>query len=138
MGVGVLDPALANRDQELSQLILSGNAGEPVVSVYFGFDEFNIRPSERPKLEELVAYLNDHLSVKIIAEGHTSWRGTEEYNLGLGDRRGNAVRNYLVNLGVEASRINVLSKGELDATQDVEKEDPRAVEDRRVDVILAQ
>lgn len=133
------DIALEPRDPALTDVMLqSGNGQSAFQSVYFGFDEFSIRATERAKLETVAAYLRNNVGSKVVAEGHTSWRGTEEYNLGLGDRRANAVKNYLINLGVSSIRIDVLSKGELDATTEVDKTDPRAIEDRRVDIFLIQ
>jgi peptidoglycan-associated lipoprotein len=111
----------------------------PFESIFFGFDEYTVRASERGKLERLSAYLRDNPSARLVAEGHTDWRGTEAYNMGLGDRRANAVKNYLVSgLNVNPSRVDVLSKGELEATAETGKQDAVAQQDRRVDIYIAQ
>lgn len=107
-------------------------------SIYFGFDEYNIRASERGKLTQVADHLNAHPGAKIIAEGHTDWFGTEQYNLGLSDRRATSVKDYLTQLGVSPSSIEILAMGKMHATQNVGKDDPAAVNERRVDVILAQ
>lgn len=104
--------------------------------VFFGFDEFFIAPAERPKLEAAADYLRANPRKRAICVGHTDWYGTVEYNVGLGDRRANAAKNFLVQLGIPANRIDTFSKGKLDATEGVEKFDPIAVRDRRVDVVI--
>lgn len=104
--------------------------------VFFGFDEYFIAPAERPKLEAAADYLRANPRKRAICVGHTDWYGTVEYNLGLGDRRATAAKNFLVQLGIPANRIETFSKGKLDATEGVEKFDPIAVRDRRVDVVI--
>ncbi|GAB4248613.1 MAG: hypothetical protein OHK005_15210 [Candidatus Methylacidiphilales bacterium] len=81
-------------------------------TVYFAFDNFTIAPSERGKLEQTAQYLATNPAVRIIVAGHTDERGTIQYNLGLGERRANAVRDYLIGLGVSGSRIQTISYGE--------------------------
>lgn len=107
-------------------------------SIYFGFDEYSIRASERGKLTQVADYLNANPGARIIAEGHTDWFGTEQYNLGLSDRRATSVKDYMTQLGISPSRIEILAMGEMHATQNVGKDDPAAINERRVDVILAQ
>lgn len=80
--------------------------------VYFEFDSTQVNPGERSKVEAVAQYLNSHPSVGVIVEGHCDERGSNEYNLGLGERRALAVRAYLVNLGVDAARIQTKSFGE--------------------------
>lgn len=80
--------------------------------VYFDFDSYSIRSSERPKLEAIASWLNNNTSAKIVIAGHTDERGTTQYNLGLGERRSLAARDYLLGLGINASRMSTLSYGE--------------------------
>ena len=84
-------------------------------TVYFDFDKSGIKASERPKLEAAKKYLAEHPEQRLLLEGHCDWKGTSEYNLGLGDRRANAVKQYLATLGVAADKLETLSKGNLDA-----------------------
>ncbi|MCS6771482.1 MAG: peptidoglycan-associated lipoprotein Pal [Kiritimatiellae bacterium] len=80
--------------------------------VYFDFDSAQINPSERGKIEAVADYLRRNPSVGVIVEGHCDERGSNEYNLALGERRAMAVRAYLVSLGIDAARIQTKSYGE--------------------------
>ncbi len=79
--------------------------------VYFDFERSEIRSDARPILRNNAADLKK-MNGRITIEGHTDERGSEEYNLALGERRANAVRKYLVNLGVSSSDLRVVSYGE--------------------------
>jgi peptidoglycan-associated lipoprotein len=81
-------------------------------TVYFGFDSYSIDPSERGKLDQTAAWLSHNPGKKIFLAGHTDSRGTVEYNLSLGERRALAVRDYLLGLGVDSSRLYTISYGE--------------------------
>ncbi len=133
-----LDIDLQDRFAADSAAMLNPGAQDVVESVFFGFDEFNIRSQERDKLARVAGMLQNQPQSRLIAEGHTSWHGTEAYNLALGERRAQAVKGFLVQLGVDANRIATGSMGELEATQDVGRDDPKAVNDRRVDLILVK
>jgi len=78
---------------------------------YFDFNKFLIRKDEKEALLKDVKLLKDHPDMKIKIEGHCDERGTEEYNLALGNRRAEAVRRYLISLGVESSRVATISYG---------------------------
>jgi peptidoglycan-associated lipoprotein len=99
-------------------------------SVFFAFDQSAIGPNERPKLAAAKAYLDANPGKRLLIEGRADWRGTAEYNLGLGDRRAQAAKQYLVTLGVPETSIEVLSKGDLEAaenaSEDVMSKDRRA------------
>ncbi len=86
-------------------------------AVNFAFDRSAVDAKERPKIEAAVKYLKDNPDKRILLEGHCDWRGTAEYNLGLGDHRANAVRRYLESLGIDAKRLETLSKGSTEAKQ---------------------
>ncbi len=79
--------------------------------VYFGYDRYDLSSDGRSGLQAQAAWLVAHADVKVTVEGHCDERGTREYNLALGDRRANAVKNYLVALGVDPSRIHTVSYG---------------------------
>ena len=74
-------------------------------AVYFDYDRFDIKPAERTKLQAAAQYLKDHADQRLLLEGRCDWHGTAEYNLGLGDRRANAVKRYLGTIGVPADKI---------------------------------
>jgi len=90
---------------------------ETLKKVYFDFDSYSIRSSERPKLEAVATWLNENSGTKVVMAGHTDDRGTTQYNLGLGERRALATRDYLLGLGVDASRMSTVSYGEERPTQ---------------------
>jgi peptidoglycan-associated lipoprotein len=78
---------------------------------FFDLDSSTIKDEGRAALTANANYMKRRTSVRVTVEGHCDERGTAEYNLGLGDRRANAVKAYLVELGVPASSITVVSKG---------------------------
>ncbi len=80
--------------------------------IFFDFDQWTIRPESRKLLEDDAQWLAAHPQEKIQIEGHADERGTEEYNLALGERRAKSVMKFLVNLGVNPSRISSISYGE--------------------------
>ena len=94
-------------DKTISQLFL-----ENVHEIYFDYDKADIRPDEVAKLQNNATWLKQNASVRFTLEGHCDERGSEEYNLGLGDRRANAVKEFLLSQGLAASRINTVSYGE--------------------------
>lgn len=80
--------------------------------VFFDFDKYDIRPDQRGTVEALAAWLDTNPSVTLNIEGHCDERGTREYNLALGERRANSVRDYLVALGINPARLSTVSYGE--------------------------
>ena len=80
--------------------------------VYFDFDKYDIRPGDMAILKENAALLKKYPTVKIQIEGHCDERGTNEYNLALGERRANSTKNYLISLGIPSDRISTISYGE--------------------------
>lgn len=103
-------------------------------TVYFDFDQSAIKASERPKLNAAKAYLDANPTVRLLLEGHCDWKGTAEYNLGLGDRRANAAKQYLTTLGVSADKLEVLSKGDLDAVENADE--ATQAKDRHVALVV--
>jgi peptidoglycan-associated lipoprotein len=82
-----------------------------VKDAYFDFNKSDIRADAQQALNADAEFFKGHPSLTFTIEGHCDERGTEEYNLGLGDRRANSVKEFLVNLGVAASRITTISYG---------------------------
>lgn len=81
-------------------------------TIYFEFDRSNVRAQFRPIIDAHATYIQANPSARVILEGHTDERGSREYNLGLGERRGNSVQELLVAAGVSARQIEVVSFGE--------------------------
>lgn len=103
-------------------------------TVYFDFDKSAIKQSERTKLQEAAAWLSSNPGKTLLLEGHCDWRGTAEYNLGLGDRRSQAVREYLRSIGVDITRLETLSKGDLNAQEGAT--DSQMAQERRVEIVV--
>jgi peptidoglycan-associated lipoprotein len=80
--------------------------------VFFDFDRYEVRSSDKGTLDENAKWLKSNQSALLLIEGHADERGTNEYNLALGERRAKATRDYLVSVGIEAGRITVISYGE--------------------------
>jgi peptidoglycan-associated lipoprotein len=79
--------------------------------IYFDTDRYNIDSADIAALQTQAQYLSQYPQISITIEGHCDERGTREYNLALGERRANAAKNYLVSLGVPATRIRTVSYG---------------------------
>ncbi len=79
--------------------------------VFFGFDRYDLSPEARDVLERQSEWLKRFPIITVTVSGHSDERGTREYNLALGERRANSVKNYLVALGVESNRIRTVSYG---------------------------
>ena len=80
--------------------------------VFFDFDKYDIRPEDARTLDANANWLKSNPNQLVLIEGHCDERGTNEYNLALGERRAKAAMNYLVSQGVQASRITIISYGE--------------------------
>jgi len=87
------------------------NNEKPLDDVFFDLDKADLTDAGRASLQKDATYLSTYASATILISGHADERGTAEYNLALGERRAAATRDYLVSLGVQASRITVVSKG---------------------------
>jgi len=82
-----------------------------VRDAYFDYDKADIRPDTRAALSKTAEFLKNYPQLKVTIEGHCDERGSTEYNLGLGDRRANAVKQYLSSLGIAADRLSTVSFG---------------------------
>ncbi|MFH1102295.1 MAG: peptidoglycan-associated lipoprotein Pal [Pseudomonadota bacterium] len=80
--------------------------------IYFEFDSSTLLPAAQEVLKKKVAYLKANPKINVVIEGHCDERGTNEYNLALGDRRAKSALSFLANLGVETSRMTAISYGE--------------------------
>lgn len=103
-------------------------------SIYFDYDRSTLKAGEREKLTEAANYLKTNTAQKILIEGHCDWRGTADYNLGLGERRARSIKNYLSDLGISSERIGTVSKGDLEAATN--GSDSQMAQDRRADILV--
>ena len=100
VGVDAADPK--------SQEWLVVNVGD---RVFFDYDKSNLTSEDQDTIEKVVAWMQTHPEVTLTLEGHADERGTSEYNLALGERRANSVRRYMEALGIDGSRLSVISYG---------------------------
>lgn len=114
-GSGVDNGSGYNADGSLGSELQGMGGGElaPGVrdTVYFQVDSSAIDGEAQRVLEKQAGYLKANAGVNILVEGHCDERGTREYNLALGERRANSIKQFLVSQGVEASRVNTISYG---------------------------
>lgn len=112
---GISDGPLDDIYQGDVQGPIPGTQADLVVNVgdrvFFGYDRYDVSDEARMTLDKQASWMAQHPSLTITVEGHADERGTREYNLALGERRANAVKNYLVALGVDPSRVTVISYG---------------------------
>ena len=133
-GINPEQVALPGENLNLEQRPGGTPEGASVVDpIYFALDRFAVAPAERPKLQNVIKWLADNPGKNLVLVGHCDWRGTAEYNLGLGDRRANSVKRYLESLGADASRLETLSKGSTEAKQG--GGEAEWTKDRRVDFV---
>ena len=106
-------PRPLTEDELFARLTLDElNAKMPLGDVQFDYDQSTVRDDARGILQKNAEYLKRWPSTRIAVEGHADSRGTNEYNLALGERRASAVREYLVSLGIGADRMVTISRGE--------------------------
>ncbi len=94
------------------QGVTDQQAMEQLKRVYFDFDQFTLTEQARDVLRRNAAFLQSNAGFRVVIEGHCDERGSDEYNLALGERRAAAVKQYLVSLGVNDSRLSIISYGE--------------------------
>ena len=80
-------------------------------TVQFDFDRYDLDAEDQARLGAQAKWLNQYANRTLTIEGHCDERGTREYNLGLGERRANAVRQYLISQGVDGNRVKTISYG---------------------------
>ncbi len=92
--------------------VKEGRTSSGLAAVYFDFDKFSVRNDMVSRLQDDAKWLKDNAKAKIRIEGNCDERGSNEYNLALGERRANSAKEYLTNLGIAPDRLETLSYGE--------------------------
>jgi peptidoglycan-associated lipoprotein len=106
-------PAPLSEDELFSRKSLDQlNSENPLGDVAFDYDMATVRDDQRAILQKNADWMRRWSTTRVSVEGHADQRGTNEYNLALGERRAKAVMDYLVSLGITANRFVVVSKGE--------------------------
>ena len=141
----------ADEDKKAEDVVQSGQIDEPATppdsmsaqsadetmkTVYFAFDDYSLSFEAQQALNATANYLKSNPSTVVQIEGHCDERGSVEYNLALGQRRAQSVKNYLVDLGVDASRIPTMSYGEEKPAADGHNEDAWS-QNRRAEFVLS-
>ncbi len=110
----VEEPVFEREEERVKETVLSPEEEAQSVfkDVFFDFDKYNIREDARPVLNAVASFLNKHKKLNIVIEGHCDERGTNEYNLALGEKRAKSTKNYLVSLGVSPGRMIIITYGE--------------------------
>jgi len=106
-------------------------------NIYFEFDQYRIRGADEMSLGRIASYLREHQDVRVMIEGHCDERGTNEYNMALGEQRALAARRYLIGLGVTAARLSTISYGEEPPSDDGSSEQAWAT-NRRDEFTVSQ
>ena len=105
--------------------------------IHFGYDLAVIQPGDMRALEQHATFLADHPEWRVRIEGHCDDRGSERYNLELGERRANAVRDVFLGKGIAGSRMDVISYGEDRPAAEGTSDDARAQNRRAVVIHLS-
>jgi len=107
-------PAAAPSEEEVfkNKTLEQLNAEKPLADVFFALDSTELTAEARTALQKDVDWMKKWTSTKAMIEGHADSRGTNEYNLALGERRADTVRSYMVSLGIPVDRMTIVSKGE--------------------------
>ena len=85
---------------------------DALADIHFEFDKYDIRSGDARILDENARWMKTNADYLVIIEGHADERGTNEYNLALGERRAKSTMNYLIAQGVSANRMTLISYGE--------------------------
>jgi peptidoglycan-associated lipoprotein len=128
--VPVQKPSLSEEELYMAKSLEQLNSEKPLALINFDYDEYVIREDAKAILDANAAWLKRWSSAKILVEGHCDERGTEDYNLALGEKRAQAAYDYLVRLGISGSRMKILSYGKSQPL-DMSKDDAAMARNRR-------
>lgn len=107
----VKEPELTEEEIFMRKSLEEINNEAPLNMVHFDYDKYFIRDDAKPVLEANAQWLNKFKTIEILIEGHCDERGTEEYNMALGEKRAKNTFDYLVSLGISSNRIKTISYG---------------------------
>jgi peptidoglycan-associated lipoprotein len=107
---GISEQELEEARRKVAEL--RGREGTGLATVYFDFNDFSLSEQAKSSLAQNAAWLMNNPGRDVIIEGHCDERGTDEYNIALGERRANSAKRYLISLGVNAAQLSTISFGE--------------------------
>jgi peptidoglycan-associated lipoprotein len=102
---------IPSNEDEFTTTDMDAEMREVFKTIYFEFDKYTLRPEAIEKMEKIAAFLSKNKSVRVLIEGHADERGTDEYNIGLGENRSKSANDYLVNYGLSKNRFEIVSYG---------------------------
>ncbi|MDI6699471.1 MAG: peptidoglycan-associated lipoprotein Pal [Candidatus Saccharicenans sp.] len=105
------EPILTEEEIFMKKTLEEINQEKPLAMIHFDYDKYNIRPDAASVLEANAGWLKKYQTAKVLIEGHCDERGTEEYNLALGEKRAKSTMDYLVSLGISPDRLRIISYG---------------------------
>jgi peptidoglycan-associated lipoprotein len=110
----VEEMAVPSEDERFKESVMAPEEEAKTVfrDVLFDYDKYNIRADARPVLDDVASFLNRNKTLNIAIEGHCDERGTNEYNLALGEKRAKSTKDYLISLGVSPDRMIIITYGE--------------------------
>ena len=134
---GALEPTPTGGVAGISaeRLKAAGFSADGRASIYFGYDAVTIASEYQPLLEATARLLKENKDVRLLIEGNTDERGTEEYNIALGQRRSEAARKALSILGAQEQRVEAVSNGE-EKPMALGRDEAAFAQNRRADLIL--
>ncbi len=107
----VQEPQLSEEEIFLQKSLDQINREKPLATIYFDYDRAVIRDDARATMDANATWMKKFRSAKILVEGHCDERGTEEYNLALGEKRAKAAQDYLLSMGIGSDRLKIISYG---------------------------
>ena len=107
----IQEPQLTEEEIFMRKTLEELNAEMPLEMIHFDYDKYFIREDAKPALEMNAAWMKKFRSAQILIEGHCDERGTEQYNLALGEKRAKSTQDYLLSLGISPDRIKIVSYG---------------------------
>jgi peptidoglycan-associated lipoprotein len=107
----VKEPQLSEEEIFMSKSLEQINKEAPLDMIHFDYDRYFIREDAKPVLETNAVWLKKFKTAKVLIEGHCDERGTEEYNMALGERRAKSTSDYLITLGISPDRMKIISYG---------------------------
>ncbi len=131
-------PAVEKVQEPAEKTLEQLNAEQPLQVIHFDFDKYFIRDDAKPILEANAAWLKQFSTVKVRIEGHCDERGTDEYNLALGQKRAQSTLDYLFSLGIFQERMEIISYGESHPLDPAKNEDAWAKNRRAQFIIIAK
>jgi len=126
----VQKPQLSEEELFMAKSLEQLNREKPLALINFDYDKYDLRDDAKAILDGNAAWLKRWTTVKILVEGHCDERGTEDYNLALGEKRAQAAYDYLIKLGIPANRMKTISYGKSQPL-DMGKDDAAMARNRR-------